>query len=99
MMSKETTKRPRGRPKATEKPIGRTLVELALRDLLEQLDADSPPFDSEFESAAAAIEIKTLKAPLILRMIQSGSAVVISRAMLRRLIAELSDKIRNYDPT
>ena len=75
-------KRPRGRPKKSS--LGK-VAELQLRDLLKQLEADSPPV----ESAAALVELKTLRGPVALRLIASGEAVLISRGMLRRIIESL----------
>lgn len=90
-MKKQPTQkptRPRGRPK---KPASRGKVaELRLRDLLKQIDDDSPPIDE----APLSLKIETLKGPQVLRMIATGQAVVIGRGFLRRLIAEMENQTR-----
>ena len=75
-------KRPRGRPKQSS--LGK-VAELRLRDLLKQLEADSPPVGS----ADALVELKTVRGPVALRLIASGEAVLISRGLLRRIIEAL----------
>lgn len=99
-MTKQTveTKRPRGRPKTLTpeqlSQLGRprktaaTVESLRLRDQLEQLDADSPPV----VDAPALLEAQTRRGPQILGMIQRGEVVVISRGILRAIIAELRAK-------
>lgn len=86
MVKKEPTKRPRGRPKKSAS-LGK-LAELRLRDLLKQLEADSPPVGS----AEALVELQTLTGRDALQRIASGHAVLIGRGLLRRIIAEMESR-------
>lgn len=84
-MKKATCKnspKPRGRP-ANRKP--NVVVGIRLRDVLRQLEADSPPV----EFADALLKLETRTGVEMLRLYAKGQVVFISRGVLRAIIAEL----------